>query len=31
MFCTNLAKAGVHPKVAQGLMRHSTIALTMGY
>jgi integrase len=24
-----LATAGVHPKAAQGLMRHSTIALTM--
>jgi integrase len=28
-FGTNLARAGVHPKVAQDLMRHSTIELTM--
>ncbi len=26
---TNLARAGVHPKTAQRLMRHSTITLTM--
>jgi len=29
-FGTLLAKGGVHPKVAQDLMRHSTINLTMG-
>lgn len=28
-FITNLATAGVHPKVAQSLARHSTITLTM--
>lgn len=28
-FGTSLAAAGVHPKVAQDLMRHSTIGLTM--
>ena len=28
-FGTMLAKRGVHPKVAQDLMRHSTINLTM--
>lgn len=28
-FGTNLALAGVHPKVAQDLMRHSSIELTM--
>jgi len=28
-FVTNLANAGVHPKVAQTLARHSTITLTM--
>lgn len=28
-FCTNLLKAGVHPRVAQELMRHSDIKLTM--
>ncbi len=28
-FISNLAKAGVHPKVAQKLARHSTIVLTM--
>jgi len=28
-FITNLAKAGVHPRVAQGLARHSTMELTM--
>lgn len=28
-FITNLASAGVHPKVAQSLARHSTITLTM--
>ncbi len=28
-FISNLAKAGVHPKVAQELARHSTIQLTM--
>ena len=28
-FVTNLAKGGVHPKVAQQLARHSTITLTM--
>ena len=28
-FVTNLARAGVHPKVAQQLARHSTITLTM--
>lgn len=28
-FITNLAAAGVHPKVAQALARHSTIGLTM--
>ena len=29
-FVSNLARAGVHPKVAQQLARHSTINLTMG-
>lgn len=29
-FCSNLARAGVHPRVAQELMGHSTINLTMG-
>jgi integrase len=29
-FGTLLAASGVHPKVAQDLMRHSTITLTMG-
>jgi hypothetical protein len=28
-FLTNLARSGVHPKVAQQLARHSTITLTM--
>jgi hypothetical protein len=28
-FITNLARGGVHPKVAQQLARHSTITLTM--
>ena len=28
-FITNLARGGVHPKVAQALARHSTFALTM--
>jgi integrase len=28
-FGTNLVEAGVHPKIAQALMRHSTIQLTM--
>jgi len=28
-FITNLARGGVHPKVAQSLARHSTITLTM--
>ena len=28
-FISNLARAGVHPKVAQVLARHSTITLTM--
>lgn len=28
-FITNLVRGGVHPKVAQGLARHSTISLTM--
>lgn len=28
-FATNLARAGVHPRTAQLLMRHSTIELTM--
>ena len=28
-FITNLAKGGVHPKIAQELARHSTITLTM--
>ena len=28
-FISNLAKGGVHPKVAQALARHSTITLTM--
>jgi len=28
-FITNLARSGVHPKVAQQLARHSTITLTM--
>ena len=28
-YITNLARAGVHPKVAQILARHSTIDLTM--
>ena len=28
-YITNLARAGVHPKVAQQLARHSTITLTM--
>ena len=28
-FITNLARGGVHPKVAQSLARHSTIGLTM--
>lgn len=28
-FVTNLARAGVHPKTAQALARHSTITLTM--
>lgn len=28
-FITNLARAGVHPKTAQALAQHSTIALTM--
>ncbi len=28
-FITNLARSGVHPKVAQSLARHSTITLTM--
>ena len=30
-FITNLAKSGVHPKVAQRLARHSTIRLTMDH
>lgn len=29
-FGTLLAASGVHPRVAQDLMRHSTITLTMG-
>jgi len=29
LFISNLAAAGVHPKVAQTLARHSTITLTM--
>jgi integrase len=29
-FGTWLAKGGVHPKVAQDLMRHSSVDLTMG-
>ena len=29
-FVSNLARAGVHPKLAQQLARHSTINLTMG-
>ena len=28
-FITNLARGGVHPKIAQQLARHSTITLTM--
>ena len=28
-FITNLARGGLHPKVAQALARHSTITLTM--
>ena len=28
-FVTRLASGGVHPKIAQGLARHSTITLTM--
>jgi len=28
-FLSNLAKAGIHPKIAQALARHSTISLTM--
>jgi integrase len=28
-FLTNLARSGVHPKIAQALARHSTITLTM--
>jgi len=28
-FISNLARGGVHPKVAQSLARHSTITLTM--
>ena len=28
-FITNLARSGVHPKIAQQLARHSTITLTM--
>lgn len=28
-FLTNLARAGVHPKVAQALARHSTVTLTL--
>ncbi len=28
-FITNLAKGGIHPKIAQALARHSTITLTM--
>ena len=28
-FLTNLQRAGVHPKIAQALARHSTITLTM--
>jgi len=28
-FISNLARGGVHPKIAQGLARHSTITLTM--
>jgi integrase len=30
-FITNLARAGVHPKVAQSLARHSSITLTMDH
>ena len=30
MFITNLAKAGVHPKLAQSMARHSDVNLTMG-
>lgn len=30
-FITNLARGGVHPKVAQALARHSTITLTMDH
>jgi len=29
-FITNLAKAGVHPKLAQSMARHSDVNLTMG-
>ena len=29
-FITNLAKAGVHPKLAQSIARHSDVNLTMG-
>ncbi len=29
-FITNLARGGVHPKVAQTLARHSTVELTLG-
>ena len=28
-FISNLARAGVHPKAAQALARHSTITLTL--
>jgi hypothetical protein len=30
-YISNLASAGVHPKMAQTLARHSTITLTLGY
>ena len=29
-FITNLARAGVHPKLAQSMARHSDVNLTMG-
>ena len=29
MFITNLAKAGIHPKLAQSIARHSDVSLTM--
>lgn len=30
-FCTNLAASGIHPRVAQDLMRHSDVNLTMAF